>query len=121
MRRIRFIDTLFQDLGYGLWMLRRNPGFTFVAILTLGLGIGANTAIFSVVNTVLLRPLPYYDPQRLVWVTELTPGGEEVYGAADFLHWQAHSKTFDHLVAFNGGTVYMTGRGEPERLDSVFA
>jgi putative ABC transport system permease protein len=132
MRGIGFIETLLQDLRYGLWMLRRNPGFTFVAVLTLALGIGANTAIFSVVNAVLLRPLPYYDPHRLVYITGASYGmgtkgvkggneREELSGAADYIHWKAESKTFDHMVLFHPGQIYLTDRGEPERLNCVRA
>jgi putative ABC transport system permease protein len=122
MRGIKFIETVIQDLRYGLWMLRRNPGFTFVAVLTLALGIGANTAIFSVVNAVLLKPLPYYDPQRLCWVTEgFQLFGEENTIDEHYFYWQAQSKTFDHLVAYYSGNLYLTGRGEPERLDYVVA
>src|SRR4030095_6484301 len=122
MHGIRFIETLFQDVLYGLWMLRRNPGFTFVAVLTLSLGSGANTAIFSVVNAMLLRSLPYYDPQRLVHVTEWWEEGEEdgkgrsgyeISGAADYIHWREQSQTFDHLVTYTTGQTYLTGRGEP--------
>jgi putative ABC transport system permease protein len=126
MRGIRFIETLAQDVRYGLRMLRKSPGFTFVAMLTLALGIGANTAIFSIVNEVLLNPLPYYDPQRLVLVTEVLPEkdgvmGGEYAGSIDYILWQVESKAFDHLVAFDCRNTYLTGRGEPERLDSVWA
>jgi predicted permease len=126
MRGIRFIETLAQDVRYGLRMLRKNPSFTSVAMLTLALGIGANTAIFSVVNAVLLKPLPYYDPQRLVFVTENKRGKDiewegEYAGSIDYIIWQAESKAFDHLVAFDWTNAYLTGRGEPERLDSVWA
>jgi hypothetical protein len=108
MRGIRFIDTFFQDARYGLLMLRRNPGFTFVAVLTLALGIGANTAIFSVVNAVLLRPLPYRDPDRLVLVPNAT--------GRDFLRWRDQAKAFESIAVFGFGTADFTGSGEPERL-----
>src|SRR5262245_10088159 len=122
MRGIRLIDTLIQDLRYGLTMLKRNPGFTFVAVLTLALGIGANTTIFSVVNSVLLKPLPFYNQHRLFWVTEgFQLFGEENTIDEHYFYWQAQSKTFDHLVAYHSGNLYLTGRGEPERLDYVEA
>jgi putative ABC transport system permease protein len=110
MRGIRFIDTFFQDARYGLKMLRRNPGFTFVALLTLALGIGATTAIFSVVNAVLLRPLPYRDPDRLV----IVPGAE----GRDFLRWREQAKVFENMAAYDGDTAILTGSGEPERLEA---
>jgi putative ABC transport system permease protein len=122
MRGIRFIETTYQDLRYGLWMLKRNPGFTFVAVLTLALGIGANTAIFSVVNAVLLKPLPYYEPQQLVWVTEgIQFLGDENSSDNDYFIWQAQSKSFEHLAAYYAGNIYLTGLGEPERLEYIRA
>jgi len=108
MRGIRLIDTFFQDLRYGLKMLRRNPGFTIVAVLTLALGTGATTAIFSVVNAVMLRPLPYRDPDRLV----LVPNAR----GQDFLKWRDQSKAFESMAAFDFATADFTGSGEPERL-----
>jgi putative ABC transport system permease protein len=108
MRGIRLIDTFFQDLRYGLTMLRRNPGFTIVAVLTLALGIGATTAIFSVVNAVLLRPLPYRDPDRLVLVPSAS--------GRDFLIWRDQAKAFESMAAFGFATADFTGSGEPERL-----
>ncbi len=124
--RFRMVEDLWQDLRYGARMLLKNPGFTAVAVIALALGIGANTAIFSVVNAVLLKPLPYHDPQRLVWVTEDKWGKEgewegEYAGSIDYILWQAESKAFEHLVAFRSGNVFLTGRGEPERLDAVWA
>ncbi|HEY7180677.1 MAG TPA: ABC transporter permease, partial [Blastocatellia bacterium] len=122
MRRVRWVEDLMQDVRYSLRTLRKNPGFTFIAALTLALGIGANTAIFSIVNPVLLKPLPYYDPQRLFWVTEgFQLFGEENTIDEHYYHWQAESKSFDQLVAYYSGNLYLAGEGEPERLDYVEA
>src|SRR5262245_48639937 len=108
MRGIRFIDTFFQDARYGLTMLKRNPGFTIVAVLTLALGIGATTAVFSVVNAVLLRPLPYRDPDRLALGFNAR--------SQDFLRWRDQSKAFESMAAFRFRTADFTGSGEQERL-----
>jgi hypothetical protein len=82
-RSIPFVETLVHDVRYALRQIKRNPGFVVVAALTLGLGIGANTAIFSIVNTVLLKPLPYKDSDRLVRIVENIPAAESLSGAPE--------------------------------------
>src|SRR5437867_705687 len=110
---------MLQDLGYGARMLLKNPGFTLVAVITLALGIGANTAIFSVVNAVLLRPLPFAEAQRLVWLGGWV-GNDKEQGItpADFLDYREQSQSFAQLAASVSETVpvNLTGSGEPERL-----
>jgi putative ABC transport system permease protein len=119
--RFRRLEEFWRDLRYGARMLRKTPGFTMAAVLTLALGIGANTAIFSVVNVVLLKPVPYYDPHRLVWITLAVNGNDNGHAAAQpYLNWQAESKSFEYLVAFVSASINWTGGGEPQRLSSVW-
>ncbi|MGO8732434.1 MAG: ABC transporter permease [Terriglobia bacterium] len=115
---LRGLENLLQDLRYGLRAMLRNPGFTIVALLTLALGIGVNTAIFSVVNAVLIRPLPYRDPSRLVYISEFWPRERPVRSVPtpDFANWSEHDRLFDGLAAYGGDEVNLTSAGEPERL-----
>src|SRR5262245_52799068 len=106
-----------QDLRYALRTLLRSPGFTVIALLTLALGIGANAAIFSFVDAVLLKPLPYSDPDRLLQVWEQPPGGGiNVVSALNFLDWRVQSTSFESLAASTGGSVTLTGQGDPVLL-----
>jgi len=109
-----------QDLRYGLRTLIKNPGFTIVAVIALALGIGANSAIFSVVNAVLLRPLPYKNPDQLVVIWEnATHLGfpKDTPSPANFLDWRQQSSLFEGMAAFAERSFNLTGVGEPERLD----
>ncbi len=117
MWAVRSIETLFQDLRYGLQMMARNRGFTAVAVLTLALGIGANTAIFSVVSAALLRPLPYPEPDKLVVIGEwrIREGVKNVVAPADFLDWRARNQVFTNMAAKNEISVDLSGGNEPER------
>src|SRR5436190_15832662 len=111
---------LAQDVRYGLRTLLKNPGFTVVAVSALALGIGANSAIFSVVDAILLRPLPYKNPDQLVMVWEnATHLGfpKNTPSAANFLDWQKQNTVFEGMAAFAERSFNLTGVGEPERLD----
>src|ERR1043165_290330 len=111
------MNTLLQDLRYGARMLFKNPGFTVVAILALTLGIGATTAIFSVVNSVLLKPLPYPDSEQLVYLWETSPQIDEMSIAyPNYQDWRAQNEVFEHLGVYRRQSYNLTGSGEPERL-----
>ena len=111
------MGTLLQDLRYSMRMLAKSPGFTAIAVLTLALGIGANTALFSVVNGVLLSPLPYPQPNRLVALYSRTPSfTTSSISYPNFLDWQRQNNSFNDLAAWRSDSFNMTGAGEPERL-----
>jgi putative ABC transport system permease protein len=107
------MHSIIQDLRYGLRMLVKSPGFTIVAILTLALGIGANTAIFSVVYSVLLRPLPYPSGERLLWLGESTAKASGISITwINFEHWRHDNDSFENMAAFAGEDLTLTGRGD---------
>jgi putative ABC transport system permease protein len=113
------METLLQDVRYGLRMLRKSPGFTAVALVVLTIGIGANVAIFSVVNTVLLRPLPYRDPGRLVMLWESLPDigyGQVGTASGEYLDYRDRNRVFSGIAGYKNDTANLTGSGRPERI-----
>jgi putative ABC transport system permease protein len=118
-RRVNLIETLLQDVRYGARTLRKNPGFTFFAAVVLALGIAANTAIFSIADTVLLRPLPYRDAGRLVMVWEdSAPYGfpRDTPAPGNFSDWKARNEVFEDMAASSDGTFNLTGDGNPQEI-----
>jgi predicted permease len=121
-RGVQLLETLLQDIRYGLRMLRHKPAFALVAIVTLALGVGANTAIFSIVNAVLLRSLPYRDPDRLVRITFNRPGvglRGVPFSLPEMDDLRTRSGVFDEVSAIGGGSVNLTGANRPERMEFI--
>jgi putative ABC transport system permease protein len=114
------METLLQDLRYGARMLLKRPGFTIVAAVALALGIGANTAIFSLIDAMLLRPLNFKDVDRLamVWGGHAQTSGHDSVSPADYQDWKNQNNVFDYLAAINWWGVNLTGSGEPERAQA---
>jgi hypothetical protein len=110
-RSLPFLETLFQDIGFGARMFAKNPGFTCVAVLTLALGIGANAAIFSVVDAVLLRPLNYKDSERLV---TLLHDGTDPVSAANYVDWRDQTRSFEAMAAAEYWSPNLTDVDSPE-------
>jgi putative ABC transport system permease protein len=118
------MNTLIQDIRYGLRGLGRQPGFTLIAVLSLALGIGANTAMFSLVNAVLLKPLQFAEPDRLVIVWEELPAIGAVHddvAVANFMDWKTQNKVFDEMAALSFRSFNITGDGEPEKVQAYGA
>src|SRR5262245_55053989 len=121
-RGLPMLETLFHDLRFGERMLFKNPGFTLIAVVTLALGIGANTAIFSVVNAVVLRALPYAEPGRLVRFWETNPGRgwmDFQVSAPNFADWRKQQSVCEQLAAYEFNNLNFTGSGEPERVAAL--
>src|SRR5215471_15104402 len=118
----RPVDALAGDLRYALRALRKSPGFTAVVMLTLALGIGATTAIFTVVDAVMLRPYPYPDIDRIMILGEVTRAGQMMSVAwPNFKDWRDQNQVFEQFGVYRGMTLNLTGRDQPERLMSSLA
>ena len=116
------MGTLWQDLRYGIRMLAKSPAFTAVAILTLALGIGANTAIFSVVNAVLLRPLPYKNPDQLVAIWDKQPNDQLTPASyPEYLDWREQTQVFESVATFFSSSYVLSGKGIPEQIPALRA
>src|SRR5882724_7891369 len=114
---------MLQDLHYAARALRRNPGFTVVVMATFALGIGMNSAVFSVANAVLFRPVPYRDADRLIWMTNFSwRANRDIFTAnAEYLSWKAQARSFERMAAYGDDDVAMVGGGEAsqERIGFV--
>lgn len=123
-RRVNRIQNLLQDTRFGLRMLRKNPAFTSIAVLTLALGIGANTAVFSAIDTILLQPLPYAHPEQLMLVSESTPmegGGDDMgdsVAAGEYLDYRERNRSFAQTAAYEDDGFNLTGAGAPLRVNA---
>src|SRR6185503_13657920 len=118
-----FFETLLQDIRYGARVLLKHKAFTAIAVITLALGIGANSAIFSVVNELLLRPLPYQDPDRIVMLWEVSPSGhhQNTTSRINFRAWRAQSTSYEYMAAFSDQRLALTGDFEPEEVSGQTA
>src|SRR5580704_14611657 len=119
-RRVNYLENLGKDIRYGFRMLRKSPSFTFFAVAVLALGIAANSAIFSIADAVLIRPLPYADADRLVIVWEDASAfgfPKDTPAPGNFSDWRARNQVFDDVAATGfGGSFNLTGQGLPEKL-----
>src|SRR5271154_4029196 len=114
------MDELLKDLHYSLRTFLRSPGFTLTAVAALALGIGANTAIFSVINAVLLKPLNFPDPDRLVAMMNVSPqGSNEAASPAKFNTWRMQTSVVHDVAAYRNGVVNLTGNDKPEQVPSL--
>src|SRR5580692_4561632 len=118
--RWRRVETLVTDIWFGLRILRKNPGFAAVAVLTLALGIGANSAIFSVVYGGLLAPLPLPHPEQLVMVWSRVNGHNSPVSPGDFLDWKQQNSVFQDIVGWDGTTLNLSAGGRPEAVQTRY-
>jgi putative ABC transport system permease protein len=117
---LRSLEMLVRDLRYGARMLLKQPGFTLIAVITLALGIGANTAIFSLVNSILLRQLPFWQPEQLVWVDSRRPSaGRYSFTLPDFIDFRDQNRSLSGIAAFASWRANLTDQGEPEQLHGL--